>query len=159
MVYCDAPGAALIGIIFFILIEKLVLGINKGEEYLEEQGLFEEYPSCTFICLDEEKMFINSDNNLQSVSFNGFERPLINSYTKLNSNFTRKLTETRKSKPSIKRESIKISEDNEEREKSLAILELFKVTLEKKLICHIPEKPIYKSSTVTIFSLKKFNEN
>ena len=123
---------------------------------MQEHGLYEEYSSCIFICLDEEKMYISPENNLQPVNFNGFERHLINNYTKLNSNFTRKFKESKKSMPSIKKESIKVTEDVEEREKSLIILELFKTTLEKKLLNHIPEKPIYKSATVRAISYHRY---
>jgi len=134
-VYCDAPGAALIG-------------INKGEEYLKEQELFQQYPSCIFVCLDEEKMYLDPENNVQSVQFNNFERPLITYYTKLNSNFNRAIVEAKKSSKRIanKHESIKLTEDHEEREKSFKIMELFKETIEKKLLSFIPSRPIYKNN-------------
>jgi len=142
MVYCDAPGAALIG-------------INKGEEYLKEHNLFEDYPSCVFICLDEEKMYIQPENNVQPVQFNNFERSLMTLYTKHNSNFNRTLTDPKKSKKAVnKPDSIKITEDNEEKEKSLKIHELFKTTLEKKLLKFVPETPIYTKKKVLIEIVK-----
>jgi len=145
-VYCDAPGAALIG-------------INKGEEYLKEQDLFEQYPSCIFVCLDEEKVYFAPENNVQTVTFNNFERPLITLYSKLNSNFNRTIMEAKKSSKRItnKHESIKLTEDFEERERSFKILELFKENLEKKLLSFIPAKPIYKRAKVKIlFFVDKF---
>mmetsp|Transcript_20831 Transcript_20831/g.18215 ORF Transcript_20831/g.18215 Transcript_20831/m.18215 type:complete len:135 (-) Transcript_20831:391-795(-) len=64
MIYCDAPGAELIG-------------INQNEEFLLQEKLHKDYPSCIFVCLDEEKVYYEDMIKVPLPYFNNVEKSLL----------------------------------------------------------------------------------
>src|SRR5687768_11455182 len=82
MVLCDAPGAALIGI--EKIFENKSKGINKDEKYFISEQLDKEYPSCIYICLDEEKIYDALGEKFDLPYFDNFEKVLLTSYVKIN---------------------------------------------------------------------------
>ena len=156
MVLCDAPGAALIGIesSLFVVISNLGnIGINKGEEYLKCENLFEDYPSCIFICLDEQKIYMDVSNKPELPYFDNLEKNLLSHYVKLNTNLNYQMVETNISaKPKLARkESMKLTGNGEHKDKCLKILEIFRNTINDKIIKYIPEKPIYLKDKVNLY--------
>ena len=116
---------------------------------MKEQELFEQYPSCIFVCLDEEKLYLDADNNVPTIHFNNFEKNLLTLYAKFNASLSTHFVDSKKVKrAAIKKEGPKFNEDLEEKEKGMKILEIFKDAIEKKILSHIPVKPIYKPDQV-----------
>jgi len=135
MVMCDAPGAALIG-------------INKTEEYLKAEGLFENYSSGIYVCLDEGKIYMEPDNNIVLPHFDNMEKSLMKNYAKLNANLNYQIVQIGKKsnmKPVARRErDMKYSASVEQKNDCMCVLETFKETLEKKILRYVPSEPIFK---------------
>lgn len=131
------------------------LGINKGEDYLKNSGLFEEYPSCIFICLDEEKFYLEKTPHKEIPALESFEKALLKSYHKLNSNLMRRLVDANKSPNYIpKPKKIKYSSNNDDKNNCIEICQVFKEKLHEKVISFIPTTPIYQDADkVNIFIL------
>ena len=88
--------------------------------------------------------------------FNNFEKSLLSHYAKLNINLNYQIFESSKSKPKQPRRiSLKYGESAELREKCFKILELFKHTLEDRIITLTPSTPIYNSEKVNFLALNK----
>lgn len=95
---------------------------------------------------------MEADNNVECIKFSNFEKSLLLHYVKFNANLSRCFVEAKKAKNnSPKKDGPKFSEDAEEKEKGLKILQLFKDTIEKKILSFIPAKPIYKPDKVIIY--------
>jgi len=133
MVICDAPGAALIG-------------INKNEEYLRDTGLIANYPSCIFVCLDEEKVFIQSREQADIPNLDSLEKALLGSYLKINPSMMRSFVPNKKSmeRSPQQQKYIKYDGKTEEKNQTLDILDIFGKKVQEKIINHLPETPIYE---------------
>jgi len=121
MVMCDAPGAALIG-------------INKGESYLLQENIVQEYPNCVYICLDEEKIYMQEEDRVDVPFFDNFERDILQHYAHLNPHLDYRIVgfNTNKTRPQIGRKKFKDVPTHEEKKSCLEILDIFKDTLLKK---------------------------
>jgi len=137
MAICDAPGAA-------------IIGINKGESYLEEENLLTDYPSCIFICLDEEKVHVDKTvNKLDIPQLGNIEKTLLPHYAKFNADLNYNIVDFSKNKAKVpNKKTLKFAGNAEIREKCIKVLEIFKTTLEEKIIKLIPVKPIVKLDKV-----------
>ena len=85
--------------------------------------------------------------------FNNIEKSLLAHYAKLNVNLNYQIFEQSKSKPKQPRKTnLKFTENAELREKCVKILELFKSTLEERIISKIPESgpTLYNSKQVNL---------
>ena len=150
MVICDAPGAALIGITW-LSARVICIGINKGEDYLKKTRLLEEYPSCIFICLDEDKIYMESQAQAELPSLDNFEKAILGHYIKLNPNMNRVLMEAKKaSKRQQVPRVIKYVPNKEEKAQCVEILELFRNKLDEKIIKFVPTEPIYDGFKVRV---------
>mgnify|MGYP003580988880 CR=1 FL=1 len=114
---------------------------------MNNSGLFDEYPSCIFICLDEDKFYLEKTPHKEIPALESFEKALLKSYHKINSNLMRRLVDANKpatyaSKP----KKVKYSYNNEDKNKCLEIAEVFKSKLNEKITCFIPTTPIYQDS-------------
>ena len=99
--------------------------------------------------MDEEKRYIEADNNVQPLHFNNFEKNLLTHYVKFNASFATHFVDSNKAKRSPgKKEGPKFTEEPEEKERGLKVLEVFKDAIEKKILNHIPEKPILRKDNV-----------
>jgi len=134
MAICDAPGAA-------------IIGINKGEGYIEEEGLLNDYPSCIFVCLDEEKIYLDKNfNKLDVPQFGGFEKSLLPHYVKFNADLNYHIVDLSKNKAKAPaKKTLKFAGNPEIKEKCIKVLDVFKTALEEKIIKMVPAKPILKA--------------
>lgn len=126
----------------------MCVGINKGEEYLESENLFTDYPSCIFVCLDEEKVVMEKGNKPEIPYFDNLEKSLLPHYVKLNSNLNYKIFDDKAKGKKEKRGNLKFVGTSEENEKCIKIIELFKSSIEEKIIKHIPTHPIHAGDHV-----------
>jgi len=121
---------------------------------LESENLPENYPSCIYICLDEGKLYMEPDSGIILPHFDNMEKSLMKHYAKLNENFDYQIIRIG-NKPQAKfpvrrTKDMRNSPSLEERESCLNILEIFKETLQKKILKYIPPEPIYKEKNVNI---------
>jgi len=151
MVICDAPGAALIGKQTILKQIYLFKGINQSEEYIKTDGLLNDYPSCIFVCLDEEKIYMEHDGHHEIPSLESLEKSLLSSYIKINSTLVGTLTDAKKpsNRPHVPK-SIKYTGNIEEQRKCLEIIKTFRKKIQEKIIDHIPEVPIYEHKKVKL---------
>ena len=144
MAICDAPGAA-------------IIGINKSGSYIEDEGLLHDYPSCIFVCLDEEKIYMDKNfNKLDIPQFGNIEKTLLPHYAKFNADLNYKIVDLSKSKAKAqapaKKAALKFAGNPEVKEKCIKVLEVFKTALEERIIKLIPAKPILKPDQVNFYS-------
>jgi len=139
MVICDAPGAALIG-------------INKNEGYLKDADLVGSYPSCIYICLDEERVYIQNKEQVDTPSLGSLEKALLASYIKVNPSLLRSFVPNKKLMGKFSQQrTIKYDGKPEEKVKSLEILDTFGKKIQEKITNHLPENPTYESPGVIYF--------
>ena len=114
---------------------------------MKNSGLFEEYPSCIFICLDEEKFYLEKTPHKEIPALESFERALLKSYHKINSNLTRRLVDANKYPNYIpKPKKIKYASNNDDKINCIEICQVFKAKLHEKVISFIPQTPIYQDA-------------
>jgi len=145
-VLCDAPGAALIG-------------INKGEEYLKESDLIGNYPSCIYICLDEERVYIQNKEQIDTPNLGSLEKPLLTSYIKVNPSLMRSFVPNKKLMEKFSQQRlIKYDGKPEEKIQSLEILDTFAKKIQEKITSHLPESPIFDPQSPEVISSFLFAE-
>jgi hypothetical protein len=68
----------------------ILMGINKGTDFLRENNYCDLYPHCIFVSLDENHIFTNKENFKNVLSnipeFNHFKNHIKNNYYLLNQN-------------------------------------------------------------------------
>lgn len=123
------------------------------------EELFTNYPSCIYVCLDEEKVYMESSQHFELPYFDNFEKSLFAHYSKLNHSSSHQIVQLGKktAKPSTtnKKKELKYFTDDDEKMACINILEVFKTTLQDKIIKHIPADPIFKDKVS--FSFKKLS--
>lgn len=97
-------------------------------------------------------------NKPELPKFENFEKTLLTHYAKLNSNLNYQILDPNKSKSKqSKKTSIKLTSNEELNEKCKKILEVFKTTLEEKIINYLPPTPIYTKDNVIYYLGKLSN--
>lgn len=156
MLLCDAPGAALIGKKFIPFHKQL--GINQGEDFLLRENLHIEYPSCIYICLDEEKTYMQEGDKIDLPYFDNFEKSILHHYATLNQHLDYKIVSfnvnnKNKTKAPTGKKKLKGAPTQEEKEACLKVLDIFKDTLFTKIVRHLPPKPILNGKVVLLLAL------
>ena len=92
------------------------------------------------------------DSGITVPHFDNMEKSLMKHYAKLNENFDYQIVRLGNKPPPkfpIKRsKDLRNSPNLEEKESCLNILEIFKETLQRKILKYIPPEPIYKEKNV-----------
>ena len=123
---------------------------------MKSEGLFENYPSCIYVCLDEGKIYMEPDNNIILPHFDNMEKSLMKHYAKLNANLNYQIVQLGKKSSSVKpvarrERDMKYSASTEQKADCMSVLEIFKETLERKILRYVPSEPVFKEKKVREF--------
>lgn len=127
----------------------MIQGINKGEDFLQSRGLLEEYPSCIFVCIDEEKIYMEKESQPEVPQLESFEKALLGYYHKFNANLGRNFVDAKKGgSRSSKPKGIKYATTSEDTERCNEVMEVFRGKILDKIIKYIPTEPIILGNKV-----------
>jgi len=129
---------------------------------LKSEGLFENYPSCIYVCLDEGKIYMEPDNKIILPYFDNMEKNLMKHYAKLNANLNYQIVQLGKKSSSVKpvarrERDMRYAASTEQKNDCMSILEIFKETLERKILKYVPTEPVFKEKKVRELESRKLN--
>lgn len=93
---------------------------------------------------------MDKSNKPELPYFDNFEKTLLAHYAKLNNNLNYQIVEQNKSSKNkaVKRDSLRLTGNEEMKDKCVRILEVFRVTIEDKIISLLPGTPIRTDKNV-----------